>query len=961
MSTRTSIVTVVILTVLLLAGEVRADCLDGHLENFTISADVILTFGTPSYGVCPPPVEMTSNSGELSCPFRCVVNDEWTICPGPKVTYSVSTSPTGYTITATAEVDPREGQYTHGFLHEAQVIVSVGFERVGGLVDCTFQRVDKRVVEGVVTEMKRSDEWPLRCLASGNYVPGAVTCQATAICTPTVSSTPRNWINPNGGSYQVASNWTTDCVPAHDPPQRSDTAYFALASGAFIPVSGLGATAGQWVVINSPIEYSGGAQVFSTSDTNPSVRILQGGQLRLAGWAVLDSVHASVGASGATNSMLEVKGGSWTNSASARIGRGSVDVLDGGTASTSALSVGAGNGPGALHVTGDASTFDVTGALVVGDTTAGTLEIDKGLFKVTPLITVPVIGKSAPGTVTVRGDDSSLSSYGRLQTNRTLIVGDGASGRLNVQRGGHVSIDRDLIVGGYGANPAGEVIVDAQGGVNTLDVLGGTFVSATELQEIVVQNGGRVSTNELVIGDRQLRPGAADVTLRGASGSFPTLTVGIVGGGGAGTWVGDDVVPGQLNIQAGASAELNNGLYVGGLGQGIVMVSGLNAPPGPASLLKVAGETQVGISAPGIVQLDAEAFMENNGDMKIGLGSGNPSGSVNVNSGSFIRVHGTLSVGASGIGLLNILGSPNVPPSGVRCDTLLVGGDTLAATGIIVASFVSQSTPVPLFSHLTVDGNTQVGVSSGRGEILLADASGRLTINGTLTIGNASGGPGGGAVALVDATIDGTGNIVVNKNGSLIGTGTLFVPNPVSNGGLISIAPSGAPSPNGAAATKVTADGHIAALVSPRTLTIEGDYEQLPTGVLVIGYAGLNPGEFDVLHVTGQTTLGGRLEVHFRGGFSPDAPAEFIQSQSFVEADGGITGDYDERIYAFPDLFADFDDDGDKDLRDVGDFQNCFGLSGVELEPACERADWESDGVIGGREIQELGARLTGP
>ena len=253
-----------------------------------------------------------------------------------------------------------------------------------------------------------------------------------------------------------------------------------------------------------------------------------------------------------------------------------------------------------------------------------------------------------------------------------------------------------------------------------------------------------------------------------------------------------------------------------------------------------------------------------------------------------------------------------------------------------------------------------MGVSSGRGEILLADASGRLTINRTLTIGNPNGGPGGGAVALVDATIDGTGNIVVNKNGSLTGTGTVAALH-VDAGGIIRITPTGAPSPNVAAPMTANADGHIAALVSPRTLTIEGNYEQIPTGVLVIEYAGENPGEFDVLHVTGQTTLGGRLEVHFRGGFSPDDPAAFIQSQDFVEADQGITGDYDQRIYAFPDLFADFDDDGDKDLSDLAAFQNCFGLSGGELEPACVRADWENNGVLNEVEVRELTARLSGP
>src|SRR3990167_5880892 len=129
MNKGTSIATVIILTARLLTGEVRADCLDGHLENFAISAYLILTYGTPSYGVCPPGTVMTSNSGGLECPIPrwCCVDGECVSCPlpGPKATYSVSTSPTGYTITATVEVDPTvDPPERHGFLHEAEVVVS---------------------------------------------------------------------------------------------------------------------------------------------------------------------------------------------------------------------------------------------------------------------------------------------------------------------------------------------------------------------------------------------------------------------------------------------------------------------------------------------------------------------------------------------------------------------------------------------------------------------------------------------------------------------------------------------------------------------------------------------------------------------------------------------------------------------------------------------------------------------
>ena len=936
MSGRKSIAMVVILAAGLLTGEVRADCLDGHLDNFTIRA--YLTLVAP-YGLCPPFVEMTSNSGELECPIQrwCCVDGECVSCPvpGPKVTYSVSTSPTGYTITATAEVDPTENTVIPGATLDAHVVVSVGFERVGGLVDCTFHSVDKRVVEGVVVlEVERSDDRPLSCFASGNYVPGAVTCTKTVTCTPWVpSSAARYWSSATGGAYEVPTNWARGggggyCAPAHDA-QRSDTAVFNLATATHIPVTaGPLATAGTWVASNSPIEFSGSAQVFSTSLSPPSLSIYQGGQLRLASGASLTSVHTSVGASGATNSMVEVKGGGWTNTESAKIGRGSVDVLEGGTASTGALSIGSGNGPGTVHVTGDVSTFDVTGALVVGDTTAGTLEIDKGIFSFTSLADDPVIGESAPGTVTVRGDDSSPGSRGIFQVRTSLWIGVLASGRLNIQRGGSALIGKDIFLNFFGGAPDSALLVDGQGGSAFLSISGALHVGATQQVGVLVDNGGVISAQGLKVGWNG-GTGTADCTIRGRQ-TAPNMPSRL--------WVTDQAgdpgpvenvivgasAPGQLNIQAGASADLEGGLTVGESAPGTVTVSGLNAPPSTFSTLTVTGETRVGIGAAGIVQLDEGAIMENDGDLTIGLGGGHPSGSVTVDNAALLFVHGTLSVGASGgEGLLEI-----GDHSGVACDTLLVGGNTLQAGGTIILQ--------DDFAELFVSGNVQVGVSVGSGLIEIDDEC-VLRLNGPMTIGNPNRSPyGHGKVSLNDATIEGTDIILVNRNGRLEGTGRVAAP-------------------------ALNAGGYIAPGLSPGTLTIEGDYEQLPTGVLVIEYAGWNPGEFDVLHVTGQTTLGGRLEVHFRSGFSPPDPVAFIHSQFFVTTDQGTTGDYDQRIYAFPDLFADFDDDGDKDLRDVATFMSCFGLAEGELGPGCARADWESNDTINATDARELANRLTGP
>ena len=75
---------------------------------------------------------------------------------------------------------------------------------------------------------------------------------------------------------------------------------------------------------------------------------------------------------------------------------------------------------------------------------------------------------------------------------------------------------------------------------------------------------------------------------------------------------------------------------------------------------------------------------------------------------------------------------------------------------------------------------------------------------------------------------------------------------------------------------------------SPGTLTIEGDYEQ--TG----GRAGDRdrrhaPGQFDVLAVTGNATLGGTLLLEFIDGFAPRQGDVF----EFLDVGGALSGAFD--------------------------------------------------------------------
>ncbi len=760
------------------------------------------------------------------------------------------------------------------------------------------------------------------------------------------------WNNLAGGSYSVASNWDPPRVPTHDCSE-GDTAVFELVHGPEIFIDAANATAGSWRVLNNLYRIRGPAQLYSDSLTDVSLEISHDGWLSLAE-STLGTGHSRIGNLGGSSAgrmTVRVPGTIWDSAGRIHISNGSLTVTEGGEVYTDDLAIGTAQGQtAAVTVSGVAegtrSRIESATDLTVGQGGTGTLNISAGAHV---LAETCAIGLYSDGAVVVGGssnpdDPFDTSSYATLRADGVLQIGGEGTGSLRIEQGG-VAAGNPVSIWNPAPPVSSRLVVDGQGGIAILNALTRLWVNNSSQIEVEAVNGGRIVAEAIGIGGG-LSAGTADVTVRGSASqadeqlqsSISTVNFPQTIGGVGAVLVGEDR-PGQLNILSGGLANFRGGLVVGDGAQGIVLISGQGAPKGQTSSLQVTGATTIGVNAAGTLQLGDGAIVNMFGDMTVGAGA---NGSVTLNNNAFLNVNGTLRMGQAGMGTLGA-----VAGSAVDCTTLVVGGGGLVSN----LSFTS--------SNFHVYGNAQVGSGPGIAQLELNQSS-TMFIDGTMTIG----GLAVGLVALAGgATIQGSGNIVVNPGGFLDGTGTVALCSvcTINNGGTISPGLSFGPLTAGANNSQPGSVGFIPSGSSPGTLTIEGDFEQLSTGVLMIDCGGPNPGECGVLHVTGATTLGGRLEVHFRSGFSPSDPQAFIQSQSFIQADGGTMGDYAERIYAFPDIFADFDDDGDKDLRDVGDFQNCFGLSGAELVPACERADWERDGVIGGREIQELGARLTGP
>jgi T5SS/PEP-CTERM-associated repeat protein len=83
--------------------------------------------------------------------------------------------------------------------------------------------------------------------------------------------------------------------------------------------------------------------------------------------------------------------------------------------------------------------------------------------------------------------------------------------------------------------------------------------------------------------------------------------------------------------------------------------------------------------------------------------------------------------------------------------------------------------------------------------------------------------------------------------------------------------------------------GQVSPGNSPGALRIEGTLVQEASATLVMEAAGVAPGQFDVLEVTRQATLGGTLDVRFLDGFLPKQGDVL----PFLTVGGETTGDFD--------------------------------------------------------------------
>jgi hypothetical protein len=270
----------------------------------------------------------------------------------------------------------------------------------------------------------------------------------------------------------------------------------------------------------------------------------------------------------------------------------------------------------------------------------------------------------------------------------------------------------------------------------------------------------------------------------------------------------------------------------------------------------------------------------NNSDRIGSIGNG----TVTVKDGGTLVVSNEVTVGGSGTGLLAIAGgslSPDGPGAlmevnqGGEVDVGNVGTANLSSVDVNPGGLFFVIGGVVNANHALIFGGEfrllfsgdLLKISSG----LIVSASGVLDSGseGQVNIGEGSGA---------------NGKVRVGPNGILSGDGTIVAPVIETAGGDI---------------TQFTG-GQIIPGNSPGTLTLQGDFTQEFGSSLVMEVAGLAAGEFDILHVTGDATLGGTLEMLFPGAYLPKAGDSF----QILQVDGTISGDFAE--VSFPQLLPGF-------------------------------------------------------
>ncbi|MEO5722052.1 MAG: hypothetical protein ABIR71_11350 [Chthoniobacterales bacterium] len=707
--------------------------------------------------------------------------------------------------------------------------------------------------------------------------------------TPTPSPTPSPsptilWNNSAGGSFQTAENWNPQTVPT-----ATNTARFNLLATYTVDVGS--ANTSRLELLSGDITFANAAYTIGSASQSPPGVVFDNVTLTLAS-GQLNSVAALIGRDFASRVNVHA-GAVWFNTSTLSIGgagNGFLAIASGGLVDSGNSEIGSGAGSGDVAVDGLNGEWR-NDILHVGGGSAGSLTVDGGAKVVSDSA---VVGFGANGTVSIQ--DIATTGTQSTWELQNLLIGNTGIGTVSVVNGGFLSTHGIVVNHGSSLTLRG-VATSAGNHPSELRDLGEVTVEGT----LLIENGafsrhvfGDVNIGSILAGDVTVRgfnattgasvmQGISDLTV--GAGNQGTLTIesgagvfsktGVIGSTAAST--GGVFVRGIGN-GADSSWELKGDLDVGQAGNGVLEIRD------GASVVLPVDPALPAISQPAVTA----------GKEATGTGTILVTGRSNLGP-SLLSVARSLSVGLSGRGNLTVsnggvvelLDGPMLVAQSAAGSTanVKVGGggsliDLKGQSGDLQMSVLSPTASVEITEGGTFacqDAFLPAFNANGFAQVRVgANGSGtpaRFEVRHDLEVGV----DGRGELVLNGGLVTVGGLTTVGAQGSILGNGTLSAPNrDVMIGGVVSPG------------------------LSPGRLTFESNYRQTADAKLKMQIAGTRAGEFDVLHVTGNATLDGTLEVTFLNGYLPRRGDTF----RLLELDGSVTGAFARIV--FPQLLPGF-------------------------------------------------------
>ena len=311
-------------------------------------------------------------------------------------------------------------------------------------------------------------------------------------------------------------------------------------------------------------------------------------------------------------------------------------------------------------------------------------------------------------------------------------------------------------------------------------------------------------------------------------------------------------------------------------------------------------------SGGGVLDVFNSLTVEANGTLKSLSGP-----AVFILNGGNVTNFGVISGQAGGViftaggNLLNEAGGSIITTTGPAI-SVESGNATIANLGTItggdgVAINTTPSSGNTTFSNIgTINGSVELGAGSNTVTLLPGGI-----INGNLDLGSNPGSKlvldGAGQQALTQAvtgtmtdlgslTKQGTGTWIIDENLSApvatdVIAGTLALgSNATLTSAAVTIGNGGTLTGVGTIRGNVTNSGVVSPGNPFGTLTIQGNFTQTNSGIFHLEIGGLAPGDFGVLAVTGQATLGGTLQLVRTGNFQfqPGDKVVFLTANSIA-------------------------------------------------------------------------------